>query len=172
MKPIATERLVIRNFRADDAVALREMIVGHMASDLAQYDRPWPTGEAEIAGIARWFAEGDRYLAVVERTTGRLVGLLALDEATPPAEGTRNFGYIFHPAYHGRGYATEAGRAILRYAFAEMGIQAFVCGTAEENLPSRRLLTRLGFRRIEGDRYRLDRPAVEPSAAEDPQAAS
>jgi RimJ/RimL family protein N-acetyltransferase len=146
VQALETERLVLRNFCAEDWRDLHEVIVHYQASDVAQYDHEWPTGEDEIKGIVEWFAGGDSYLAVCTRDTGRLIGLLSLHPKEDVAIREFGFGYIFHPAYRGRGYATEACRAALDHAFSTLGAERFSTGTAEANAPSRRLLARLGFR--------------------------
>ena len=55
-----------------------------------------------------------------------------------------DLGYCFHSAYQGKGYAWESASALLEY-LASQGAVVFTAGTALDNLPSRRLLERLGF---------------------------
>lgn len=55
-----------------------------------------------------------------------------------------DLGYCFHSDYQGQGYAWESVTALLEY-FASQGAAVFTAGTALDNLPSRRLLERLGF---------------------------
>jgi RimJ/RimL family protein N-acetyltransferase len=146
MKPIETDRLVIRNFDVDDWRALQEMVVRYQASEYAQYDHPWPTSAEEIQGVAEWFAGGDSYLAVCLKGAGELVGLVALNQKAQGDGVEFGFGYVFHPDYHGRGYATEAGLAALDYAFGPLAADRVGTGTAAANEPSCRLLRRLGMR--------------------------
>ena len=146
METIETSRLAIRNFYAGDWCDLHEMIVQYQASEVAQYDHKWPTSEDEIKGVVEWLSGGDSYLAVCVRETGKLIGLFALNPKEEPDSRTFGFGYVFHPGYRGRGYATEAGRAVLDYAFHALGAEGLSTGTAKANEPSRRLLGRLGFR--------------------------
>lgn len=70
-----------------------------------------------------------------------------------------NLGYIFNFGYHGQGYATEACRAAIDYAFGQLGAVRMVTGAASENLPSRRLLARLGLRETGEGMYALSRAA-------------
>ncbi|MBN1640393.1 MAG: GNAT family N-acetyltransferase [Anaerolineae bacterium] len=146
MQAIETRRLTIRNFGAEDWRDLHEMIVAYQAMEVAQYDGAWPTAEDKIRGIAQWFAGSDHYLAVCLRDPGTLIGLVARS----PKEGSDlrefGFGYVFHPGHHGHGYATEACQAVLDHAFDELGAAQISTGTAEANVPSCRLLRRLGFR--------------------------
>lgn len=54
-------------------------------------------------------------------------------------------GFQFLPERWGGGYASEAARAVLAYAFDVLGIQGLFAGHHPENDASRRLLMRLGF---------------------------
>jgi [ribosomal protein S5]-alanine N-acetyltransferase len=146
---LETARLYIRNFRPDDWEALLRLIVQYQASAMAAYDQPWPTSAEEIRGVAAWFAAGDSYLAVCLKETGRFIGFVALNPEPGEAGPQFNLGYVFDADYHGQGYAGEACRAVLRYAFDQLGALSIVSGTAAANLPSRRLLERLGFQKTD-----------------------
>ncbi|HIC80883.1 MAG TPA: N-acetyltransferase, partial [Kiloniellaceae bacterium] len=47
--------------------------------------------------------------------------------------------------YWGKGYATEGARACLRFGFEELGLKEIVSFTATTNLPSQRVMQRLGM---------------------------
>ncbi len=145
MTPIETARLRIRRFTAGDWEALHEMIVQYQASEYAPYDHAWPTSEEEIRQVTAWFAGGEQYLAVCLKDTERLIGFVCLNPEGEGAGAEYNLGYCFNFDYHGRGYATEACRALLDRAFGELGAERVVSGTAAANTPSCRLLRRLGF---------------------------
>lgn len=145
MNPLETERLAVRNFTASDWEALHEMIVQYQACEVAAYDQPWPTSPEEIKGVAGWFASGDGFLAVCLKDTGQFIGFVALN----PEEESQvyNLGYVFNEQFRGKGYATEACRAVLSRAFGPLQAKKVVTGTAAANQPSCRLLERLGFRK-------------------------
>jgi len=148
MTMFETERLLLRNFCTDDADTLYKIIARYAASEFAAYDQQWPTSYEEIQRITEWFASGDRYLAVCLKATGRLIGFVALNPEPEAAQPTFNLGYIFDFAEHGKGYATEACRAVLARAFEHLQAHTVVTGTAAANQASCRLLARLGFRKI------------------------
>ena len=148
MNPIETDRLTIRNFAKDDWEDLREMILQYQSSEYAAYDHQWPTSEDELRGVAEWFASGDSFLAVCLKPTGKFIGLVSLNAEEGRPEAAYNLGYIFNFDYHGRGYATEACKAIVNYAFAELAAEMVVTGTAAANQPSCRLLERVGLKRV------------------------
>ncbi len=56
-------------------------------------------------------------------------------------------GYIFNPDQHGRGYATEAANAMLRYGFEELGLHRIHARCDLRNSASWRVMERLGMRR-------------------------
>ena len=62
-----------------------------------------------------------------------------------PGEQERDFGYLFHRQWHGKGYAQEAARAMIRQLHEKDGICRFTAELALENEASRKLAERLGF---------------------------
>ena len=55
-------------------------------------------------------------------------------------------GYVFKSDYWGQGYATEGCRAVMDYAFGQLGADRIATGTGAANERSCRLLRRLGLR--------------------------
>jgi [ribosomal protein S5]-alanine N-acetyltransferase len=149
MEAIETERLRLRNFTPEDWQDLHTMILQYVATPYAAYDHQWPTSEEELQQVARWFASGDQYLAVCLRPEGQFIGFVCLNPEEGRAQPTCNLGYIFSEDYHGQGYATEACRAVLERAFTVLGAERVITGTPEANLPSCRLLARLGLTPME-----------------------
>jgi [ribosomal protein S5]-alanine N-acetyltransferase len=142
---LETPRLLIRNFMPDDWKALQEIVLLFQASPYGSYDYPWPTSDIEMQGVCGWFSQGDSFVAVCLKESSAVIGYIALNGAESPGE--RNLGYCFHYGVHGQGYAFEACTALLHLAFSNSSISRVVSGTAEANLPSRKLLARLGFRK-------------------------
>ena len=145
MTCLETDRLTIWNFRGDDWQDLQEMIVKYQASEYARYDHKWPTTTKEIKDITEWFAGGDTYLAVCLKTTGKIIGLVALSPVEDESDVGFSLGYIFHTDNHALGYATEGCRAVLDHAFGLLAADRVVSGTAAANQPSCQLLKRLGM---------------------------
>jgi ribosomal-protein-alanine N-acetyltransferase len=149
MIAIESNRLSIRNFKADDAESLREMILQKESSKYAIYDHAWPTSEKEIKGIVEWFSSDDHYLAVCLKETGKLIGYIGLNPVGTQEGTGYDLGYCFNSDYHGQGYASEGCNTVIEYAFTELKAENLTCGTASENGPSCRLLNRLGFKKID-----------------------
>jgi RimJ/RimL family protein N-acetyltransferase len=107
--------------------------------------------------MANWFAGGDAYLAVCLKASGTLIGLLAIERRDDAEGKVHNLGYVFHPGYHGQGYATEACRAAMGYLFDELAVDGILTGTHPDNEASVRLLERLGLRAVTRGEYAISR---------------
>jgi RimJ/RimL family protein N-acetyltransferase len=92
---------------------------------------------------------GFGYWAVREKTTGRFVGEAGVGElrrdVEPSIEGTPEAGWAFAPSAHGKGYATEAVRAVLEWTDANLGPRS-VCMIDPGNTASLRVAAKCGFR--------------------------
>ncbi len=93
----------------------------------------------------------------------------------PPDEaGTVELGYILAAAYRGRGYATEAARALLAWACAQPEVHRVVANCAVDNGESIRVLEKLGLHRVgldnDGLHWALDcrAYAADPLIAPEP----
>ena len=148
MIAIETTRLFLRNFRADDAESLHEMIVQKESSPYAIYDNEWPTSLERIKKVTNWFASADHYIAVCLKETGKLIGSVCLNPAEQKESRKFDLGYCFNSDFHRLGYASEAGKAVVDYAFSDLKADCLTSGTAAANGPSCRLLDRLGFTKI------------------------
>ena len=62
--------------------------------------------------------------------------------------GCPDIGYRILPQYWGRGLATEAAAAALKYAREELGIAGIIGEAAVQNVASNRMLRKLGFRHV------------------------
>ncbi len=157
MVALETDRLMIRGFGPDDWRALQKMIVIYQASESAKYEDPWPTSDEDMKNIAGWFASGDNYLAVWLKDTAALIGMIAIEPREGQEQRVHNLGYIFHPGYHGHGYATEGCRAAMDYLFGTLGVDRILTGTRLENRASVALLGRLGLRAIGNGEFTMSR---------------
>jgi ribosomal-protein-alanine N-acetyltransferase len=155
---LETERLVLRRWTAEDAGPLFEMCRDAEVMRYIGDGRPWPGVERAREWLGRNLAayaeHGYGGHAVLEKAGGRLVGSCGLN---PPREGMPEveLGYVFARDCWGKGYATEAARACLRYAFEELRLSKVVARVTPEHTPSRRVLEKIGFefeglRRFEG----------------------
>jgi [ribosomal protein S5]-alanine N-acetyltransferase len=66
---------------------------------------------------------------------------------SPPVDGMVATGYSLLPAFRGKGYATEAVRALVDWAFAHPEVRKVIAETLPDNEPSIHVLQRVGFKR-------------------------
>ena len=111
----------------------------------------WPV--PHLAGVLQRHAasaERDASFGVwlmIERATGTVVGDIGF-HGPPDAAGRVELGYSVVPARRGRGYATGAAAALVRWAQAQPGVQAVVAGCDPGNAASVTVLGRAGFVRV------------------------
>jgi RimJ/RimL family protein N-acetyltransferase len=155
MERIRTERLELRNFVPEDYRDLKEIIIDKEASDYAVYDHEFPTGEEAVRRVTERFANGDKFMAVWLPEAAKVIGFVCLNGE----DRKLDLGYCFHSKFGGKGYATEACRAVLRHAFHTLNVDSLESGTALLNEPSCRMLDRLGFEKTGEERLAFRKTA-------------
>lgn len=141
-----TRRLTLRPGWPEDAAALTAAIA-HEAVAFKLSRMPWPYTQDHAADwLARVRSKRDVRLLILthDGPEPHLVGSVGVH---PLDDGTAHeMGYWLTPSAWGRGYATEAGRAMLDIARHAMGLDRLVSGYFVDNPASGRVLTKLGFR--------------------------
>ena len=85
--------------------------------------------------------------SMVEQTSCAVIGSCAY-KGSPDQEGVVEIAYGVDPEYQGRGYATEAARALAYFAFRSGRVRLVRVHTRAENNASTRVLAKCGFERI------------------------
>jgi ribosomal-protein-serine acetyltransferase len=93
----------------------------------------------------REWAEGIAYHFAI-RDGGGVAGALGI-EVPVPVRGLGELGYWVASARAGRGYATEAGAAVVTFGFDALGLYRLELRAGVENLASQRVARKLGFHR-------------------------
>ncbi len=140
---IKTQRLTINNFTDSDWLALKSIAIDKEKSPFAHMDETWPTDDDKIKGICTWFASGDQFFALRKKPDGELIGFVCLNPNENPK--ARNTGYCIHSNHQSNGYAFEACKALIGNAFENPEIEKIITGTGLSNIPSVKLLEKLGF---------------------------
>jgi RimJ/RimL family protein N-acetyltransferase len=131
------------------------------------FDRRW-VEERLALEIANQAAFGFAYWPLFRLDGGAHVGCAGL-RPVPGRTDALELGIHLRPEHWGRGYATEAGRAVIAYGFATAGATTLVAGHHPGNAASRHVLLRLGFRHTGDVLYPptgLDHPTYELTARE------
>ena len=146
-----TARLRLRRWRDDDVDALAAIDadpeVMRWIGDGSARDRA-AAGAAIAASEQLWQTRGFGRFAVEIRETGELAGLtgMAVPDDVPDVMPAVEIGWRFARAHWGRGIATEAARAALRFAFTEGGLDRLVGVHVVGNDASARIMLKLGMR--------------------------
>lgn len=143
---LETERLVLRTFREGDTDAYAEMtadpeVMRFLGGKPMSRQEAW-RNMAMVLG--HWHLRGFGFWAVEEKSSGELVGRVGCwqPEGWPQLE----VGWALRRRFWGRGYATEAARASVEYAFTSLNQTRVISLIAPDNVNSIRVAERLGER--------------------------
>ena len=145
---IATERLILRRFEyTDDDAMLKYWIADEKIQTM--YAEPVYTTKKEVKELLdRYigsYVKDDYYRwAIIEKKTGECIGQIAyflVDSKNHFAE----IEYCIGSDFQGRGYATEATKAVIEYGFEKMNLNKVQISTKAINIPSKRVIEKCGF---------------------------
>jgi RimJ/RimL family protein N-acetyltransferase len=163
---LSTDRLVLRTWTDDDVAS---MLALSTDPEVMRYFPAPMTPEQAAAFVAqqreRLAAGQPGNFAVEHRDTGAFLGFtgLSVPRHALPFQPCVEVGWRLVREAWGHGYATEAARACLDHAFDTLALDEVVSFTAVVNLPSRRVMERLGMHHDPAEDF--DHPAV-PSGHE------
>lgn len=172
MQPILAEsdRLVIRAFQSMDLNALHR-ILDLTFGDGSKIDDP--EALAERASWLQWSILSHKWYpalyqphygerAIVLKSSGELIGAIGLVPCldsfeqlpslntgrVPPGYRSAEVGlfWAIDPAHQRRGYASEAARALIDYAFRELKLMRIIATTEYDNLASQAVMRKVGMR--------------------------
>lgn len=138
---IRTKRLCIRKLLPEDWKNLQVIAADFSKSPYVIYDRPLPTEDCLIQKLTKQFADTGFWFAVMLPDPDVMIGYVCFHENA----GSYDLGYCFHSLYQGKGYAFESCAALMDHLSENKTVQSFTAGTALKNIPSCRLLEKLGF---------------------------
>jgi RimJ/RimL family protein N-acetyltransferase len=158
---LETARLALRDWREADRAPFAEMNADPAVMEF--FYRPLSSEESD-ALVDVFQAELDESghcpWAVEELSTGTFIGFVGL-HAVPaqlPFAPATEVGWRLARPYWGRGYATEAGAAAVRFGFGTLDLDKVVSFTSALNVRSRRVMGRLGMSHDEADNF--DHPNI------------
>lgn len=138
---LRTERLFLRPFRDDDADGFQSLAghweVARMTSDIRH---PLTAEDAR-----QWLTPSPGEVRLAIELEGRLIGGTGYFERD---HGAMELGFWLGRDWWGRGFATEAARAVLRYGFEHGDVERFTSAHFIDNPASGRVLAKLGFEPI------------------------
>ncbi|MGC1885906.1 MAG: GNAT family N-acetyltransferase [Stellaceae bacterium] len=162
---LRTARLVLRQWRDDDAAAFAEL-----SADPAvmQYLVPFADRAAMdawvVAARTHWQDHGFGPWVVELRGEAPMIGVVGLSNlrfALPFAPAVEAAWRLARPNW-GQGYAYEAARAAIADGFGRLGLNEIVAFTVPANLASRRVMEKLGMTRDPAEDFDFEHPRVPP----------
>jgi RimJ/RimL family protein N-acetyltransferase len=166
---IGTERLVLRPLTVAD---LDVFVAMHDEPQVIDKMGPY-TRDAALERLERneceWREHGYGLVALTERASGQFVGRSGL-KYWPQFDETE-VGWVLHPTFWGRGFATEAARACLDWGFSNLDVAYITAMILPDNVRSLRVAERLGMTPLRSDML-LDLPVIVHSIDRPVSAAS
>jgi ribosomal-protein-alanine N-acetyltransferase len=144
---LSTDRLILRKLALSDADDMHDY--AHRA-DVTRYLTwsPHPNisyTREYLAYVSEHYRAGDFFdWAVVDRESDRMIGTCGFTRFRYEAD-CGEIGYVLHPAYWGRGIATEAVEAVIRFGFQRLELNRIEAKFMEGNIASRRVMEKNGM---------------------------
>jgi len=158
---LETERLILRPWRECDRAPFAALNAD--AETMRFFPAPLTRAQSDAAVdamSARMAEQGWGFFALERKADGAFAGMTGLNRPRfeAPFMPCIEIGWRLPRSAWGQGYASEAARACLDFAFATLGEKRVVAFTAVANAPSRRVMERIGMTRVaDGD---FDHPNV------------
>lgn len=150
---LETGRLVLRRERDGDfAVWMAHLNTPEVRAYLGGVNSAEDAAE-NVAKMARgWEANGFSFMFVDLKPAGPMIGICGLSRietecAPEELRGAIQVGWILRADHWGKGYAAEAARAVLAWAFDDLGIETVYSQTSQRNRASWGLMEKLGLSR-------------------------
>lgn len=137
---IETERLILRPLTVDDAEAVFQWTGDERVTKFMCYST-----YSSVEQVREWLENGSSGIWGFERKSDGL--LMGSGDVHPDSseEGFWVFGYCFRYDCWGHGYATEAAKAMIKYAYENLGARKFMAQHALENPASGRVMEKCGL---------------------------
>jgi len=145
MKIIETERLILRPITEDDAAAFFEYYRNENVGLNAGW-KPHDNLDETLEVIRAFYLDKENLFGLELREQGILIGSIGLiPDPKRQNEKTRMLGYTVAEEHWGRGYATEAADALIKYGFKELVLDLISAYCYPFNERSKRVIEKCGF---------------------------
>lgn len=166
---LETDRLIIRELTMDDLDDIHNVLNKAFGWEMPLPERQrwlqWTVLGYEMFAMLEQPHYGER--AIVLKEAGKIIGAVGIvpyldtfNRVTSfqrpldsPATAEVGLFWAIDPAFHRNGYALEAARAVMEYLFVQEKLGRIIATTGYDNLPSQRVMEKLGMKV-----QRLDEP--------------
>ncbi len=150
MKPIRTERLILRNWQERDRALFHRINSDERVMEFFPFRRERAAADAKMDEVRAWIDEDGYGFAAAEiAATGECIGFAGItgtEDVDVLPGGTIEIGWRLAPEFWGQGYVTEAAEAWLAYGFETLDLDEIVSFAVTENHRSIAVMKRLGMR--------------------------
>ena len=162
---IETQRLRLRGHRCEDLPHCVTMwsdpiVTRFIGGTPSNEQRTWAR---LLSYVGHWALMGFGYWVIEERESSRFVGEIGFADfkrdAMPLLRSGPKLGFALAPGSHGKGYATEAVRAVMAWGNEWLPHGRCLCLVDEENSASLRVLEKVGFEVLQRSTFN-ERPVV------------
>jgi RimJ/RimL family protein N-acetyltransferase len=144
---LETARLRLRRFRREDIDAVFAIIGDAIA--MKYYPKTFDRNDAEEwveRNFRRYAEHGYGFFAVTLKDADEMIGDCGIIHQSIDGKDELELGYHFRRDRWGRGYATEAAKACMEFAFRTLDAEKLISLIRPENMPSRRVAERNGMK--------------------------
>ncbi len=150
---LETERLILRGWRADDFVPLRDM---KKSPEMMRFITGEPMSEEDswtkfLRAVGHWKIMGFGYWVVEERESGRTIGEVGFGDfkrsIEPSLKGEPEIGWLLDVAVQGKGYASEAALAAVKWGDENFSGKRMSCIVDPDHVASIRIAKKCGFQK-------------------------
>ncbi len=157
---LETDRLVLRGHRVGD---FGDCLALWANPEVTRFIGGKPSTQEEVWSrlvryVGHWALLGFGYWVVTEKESGRFMGEIGFADfrrvIEPSLDGVPEIGWVIAPHGHGKGYATEAARAVVAWGDGHFGPVRTACIIAPENGPSIWVAEKCGYREWQRTTYK------------------
>ncbi|TXH81335.1 MAG: N-acetyltransferase [Rhizobium sp.] len=158
-----TDRLIIRNWRETDRALAYEINSDDAVMEFFPFRRNRAEADAFYDRVHAMIARtGLGFYLLEKKSSGEPIGFCGLarvDHLEPHvARGAVEIGWRLAAPFWGKGFASEAARALLAHGFGKLGLNEIVSFAVHNNVRSTAVMERIGMHRVkDGD---FDHPSV------------
>lgn len=149
-KYIETNRLILRPLKITDASDVYEWVSDPDVNRFMLY--PLYTDIDQVKKWISYLQDEDNEFAFCLKDTGKVIGAGSI--RFKPRYDAYEIGYNLNRQYWGKGYASEAAKALIEWAYQELGARVFCARHANANIASEKVIKKCGFQFVKYDFYK------------------
>ncbi|TAL59794.1 MAG: N-acetyltransferase [Legionella sp.] len=167
---LTTERLILRTWKPSDIPLMTAISSDPIVMEHFPAIQDSAATQALIDHINQHYEQFGYALYAVEiKDTHEFIGFVGLNHPRftipnfqPKGLPIVEIGWRLSPNHWGQGYATEAAKAVLHYAFTVLELSEIISFTVKANAKSRRVMEKIGLHHSEADDF--DHPKLEDTS--------